>query len=404
MDRFSLDTIEIHGFRGLKRLRLENLGLINILVGENNSGKTSVLEAITILCHPLEPEEWIWVARRRDFGGLFESRIQSLRWCFAQTGQLADPDVFFEGECGMSCEGCYPLRRLTVKYEDIQGGPEPVPTRLVGDPEVEVAVEDVQGTTEPVPTRLARQRTFFEEDGEDLTPRRGARLTHELEFDPERFPESEQRASCFLDVWEYRWEQAGRPPVKQSLIQCETLTPYSYQINRTQVRLLSRRTLSRHEDQLLELVQVFDPAVEKIEILSLQGLRPSIYLRHKRLGSAPLSVFGDGLRRVMLLANTLLSLREGSLLLLDEIEAGIHVSALQHVYDWLEQVARKRGVQVVATTHSLEALDAMALSISSPPEDLVTYHLEQTESETQVRRIDGELLLRLRRERGLDVR
>jgi hypothetical protein len=46
----------------------------------------------------------------------------------------------------------------------------------------------------------------------------------------------------------------------------------------------------------------------------------------------------------------------------------------------------------------------MALTETESPEELVTYHLEQTDEETKVKRIDGDLLLRLRQERGLDVR
>ena len=79
MPRLSLDNVMIDGFRGLKNFRLDGLGLINVLVGPNDSGKTSVLEALSILCNPLEPSEWMWMVRRRDFGRLDETRIQSLR-------------------------------------------------------------------------------------------------------------------------------------------------------------------------------------------------------------------------------------------------------------------------------------------------------------------------------------
>ena len=48
MSNYSLDSVSINGFRGLKDLRLDGLGLINVVVGKNNSGKTSVLEAISI--------------------------------------------------------------------------------------------------------------------------------------------------------------------------------------------------------------------------------------------------------------------------------------------------------------------------------------------------------------------
>src|SRR5437773_7336880 len=125
MPGYSLDNVTIDGFRGLRNFHLDGLGLINILVGPNNSGKTSVLEALSILCNPLDPSEWIWMVRRRDFGGLDETRIQSLRWCFTQSGQLADPELMFEGACTISCNGRFPLRQLHVTYRDIEGEPNP---------------------------------------------------------------------------------------------------------------------------------------------------------------------------------------------------------------------------------------------------------------------------------------
>ena len=39
-------SIQISGYRGLDSFRLEGLGRINLLVGTNNSGKTSILECI----------------------------------------------------------------------------------------------------------------------------------------------------------------------------------------------------------------------------------------------------------------------------------------------------------------------------------------------------------------------
>ena len=80
-------------------MSLEGLGRLNLLVGENNSGKTSVLEALSILCNPMDPYEWLAMVRRRDFGGLDETLIQSLRWSFLQTGELVDPELMFRGFC-----------------------------------------------------------------------------------------------------------------------------------------------------------------------------------------------------------------------------------------------------------------------------------------------------------------
>ena len=184
----------------------------------------------------------------------------------------------------------------------------------------------------------------------------------------------------------------------------ETLTPYSYQINKIQVRSYSRYLLGREKGSLLKLIQEFDPEINGITLASLRGVRPAIYLEHERLGSAPLSVFGDALRRAVLLAGTIPSLKGGGVLLIDEIETGIHASKLNRVLGWLAEVARELRVQVVATTHSLEAVDAIAHAIQATAPDLVTFHLDQTKEQTTVKRIDAGLLSRLRSERGLDVR
>lgn len=44
-----ISSLDIESFRGIKNLCLENLSPINILTGDNNSGKTSVLEVIESL-------------------------------------------------------------------------------------------------------------------------------------------------------------------------------------------------------------------------------------------------------------------------------------------------------------------------------------------------------------------
>ena len=44
-----MDSFEVENFRSLKHLKLEKLARVNLLVGKNNSGKTSVLEGIFLL-------------------------------------------------------------------------------------------------------------------------------------------------------------------------------------------------------------------------------------------------------------------------------------------------------------------------------------------------------------------
>lgn len=49
-----LKSISIKNFKGLKQLELNDLNQINIIVGDNNIGKTNLLEAIYILQSPYD--------------------------------------------------------------------------------------------------------------------------------------------------------------------------------------------------------------------------------------------------------------------------------------------------------------------------------------------------------------
>lgn len=395
MANLSFDEITIDGFRGLRQLTLSGMGRINVLVGENNSGKTSVLEALSIACNPFDPHEWLAMVRRRDFGGLDETRIQSLRWCFPQQGELIDPDFMYEGKCEFKVSGGFPLRKLVVEYHDILGEPVDVGRR-----------------------RIARQSGTGARVAEFDAAWRGAEIAHYVESDiyqPHLFPDSEM-PTIALEIWE------GEPVVRRQIrkprigergffsLRNETLTPYSYQLGQHQVRTYSEQFFQSDEllavgkKQVIDLLREFEPAITDIEIASFRGRRAAIYLNHRQLGPAPLSVFGDALRRAVLLSSTLHMLKGGGLLLVDEVEAGIHISALQRVFGWLANVAKELDVQIVATTHSLEALDGIAGALGDSVNDLVTYHLDQQVDVTKSKRISGEVLRRLRSNRGLDVR
>src|SRR5438105_400509 len=49
-------TVEIRGFRGFRELRLSGLARINLIIGLNNSGKSSILEALGILHTSANPK------------------------------------------------------------------------------------------------------------------------------------------------------------------------------------------------------------------------------------------------------------------------------------------------------------------------------------------------------------
>lgn len=387
MPDYPLQQIEIDSFRGFHDFILPGLGGVNVLVGANNSGKTSLLEAISVLCAPVEPNKLLEMVRFRDPGGIDESRLHSLRWCFRREVALDDPEELLSAQCKMRVDGSFGLKELHIVLQE-----------LVGEPSHE---------------ELERAKRFGRRmDAEKLDQEwRGSSITYRPTFtdsvaDPFQNSLAPEFGTLIWDGLPITRPRSSQPK-NWPRLDCAVIYPYSYQMNPVQVQSLSRVQFGDEGKVVVDLLRQFDPDVLDVDIGSSRGYRPAIYLKHRRLGLAPLSVFGDAMRRSVLLASTLSSLPQGGLLLIDEAEAGIHVEAQQRFFSWLIGTARQRGVQVFMTTHSLEALDALLLGQANTPDEeghLVAYHLEREESVIRSKRFTGDLLHRLRFERGLDVR
>jgi AAA15 family ATPase/GTPase len=365
-----LDNLTIHKFRGLRDLNLQDLGQINILVGGNNSGKTSVLEAISTYCRPLDPLEWLNTSWRREIKSSRKPQLDALRWLFPQNSEVSHAHVY-EGETYVSSNGAFHVRESRAIYQEFEGFLE---------------LTDKENSSES-------QLEIDEIEFDNIL--RGANLELKVttSFSPEGLSET------FVIVENQRFinkkdRYAGLP--------IDTVTPYSHRIEQLQISLLSEAILLGIKPKVIKLLQQMDSEITDLVILSQTGKRPSLYIDHKRVGISPVSAFGDGVRRLLFIALTLAKVR-GGVLLIDEIETAIHTVALGSSFAWIVDWCQRLDVQLFATTHSLEAIDAM-LDASNSETDVVLYRLEKRESQTKAVRIERERLHRLREDLGLEVR
>lgn len=376
-----IQNLQINSFRGLKGLNLSDLGWVNILVGKNNSGKTTILEAISIVCNPLDPFQWIGTSERRLNIGraptALRPSLESIKWLFPQESNDLNARQQYQGEIEISASGSINISVLATISEIYSIGAEKADEEA---PSIEA--EDVN----TLETEYARSGIELE-----------VLSTAPSDGQPKLFDYEIEETFQF---WEdERFVQRKRSRGK-ALVNHVTVYP-SYSSSDVILALrLTQITKEGTKKDLLEVVKLFDPEILDLHVLATSQNRSSLYIEHRKLGLAPFYTFGDGLKKMLLIALTL-PLAKNGIFLIDEIETSIHFSALSQVFTWLIKACKINKTQLFVTTHSLEAVDAM-LEADSEKDEVVAFRLNDDNKPPQ--RFAGELLQRLRSNRGLDVR
>jgi predicted ATP-dependent endonuclease of OLD family len=391
MSKGSLGNITIHKFRGLRDLELKDLGQINLLVGINNSGKTSVLEALSIYCHPLDIRVWLSTARQREqeYRLSRTPSLDALQWLFAHDF-LLDREKLKTGTISISGSGSFSVKQMKATYEEIEGMfvSEKRRRLVTGDDQLSESEDEQIGGSDDL-----------------LEVRKGLDLRVELNTEQlNLFGDEEANLIEDYQLWEHEFLSRASGKREPSLL-TSVVTPASHRSDIGQFRLLSEARFHNFKADVLDLLRQMDHNISDIEILlspDSVSSRFNIYIQHERLGLAPVSTFGDGVRRLLHIALKLASVR-GGIFLIDELESTIHTEALQNSFSWLVKWCKEMDVQLFATTHSLEAVDAL-LEVTEHESDLVLYRLEPKEMQTRVVRHDWDRLKRLREELGQEVR
>ena len=137
------------------------------------------------------------------------------------------------------------------------------------------------------------------------------------------------------------------------------------------IRLGSLRK-RKQGDVVLEALRVIEPRLRSIEENSASGF-PMIWGDIGLSELVPLAVMGEGITRFASIVLTMVEV-PGGVMLIDEVENGIHHSVLTDVWRMIDDASRRFGVQVFATTHSFECVHAADQAIQT--DDLALHRLE----------------------------
>ncbi|MFB5760078.1 AAA family ATPase [Paenibacillus medicaginis] len=364
-----INEVNIRGFRGIKQLNLPHLSQINLFVGQNNSGKTSLLEALELSCRPLDITQLVITSKSRDRvwnGPIRMPTIESVIWMFPHISNEKDEarEIFIESQ----------VNEVKRTYK-------------------------VSCTEQQVLQSISRVTRSKATNIDEVSEEEVRALSIKMEYNDEE--SKREYSEEFILTDQFRFVRDKNIEIK--ILKHRMVTPIDHRVQPISARHLTRSIMSGEKNDIIELLQKFDKNIEGIEVLSPDGRSPVPFFKHKLMGYAPVSVFGDGVRRVLTIATAVLQCKDG-ILLIDEIETAVHTKLFEKFFDWLVSLCEEYNVQLFATTHSLETIDAILSAEKNNLEKLIAYRLETNDDYTDAKKFVGQDLYDIRYELGQDVR
>jgi energy-coupling factor transporter ATP-binding protein EcfA2 len=375
----AFESIEIAAFRGLPHLELSNCGKVNLLVGRNNSGKTSVLEALALLTRPDDLEWWIDTFWSREVKSARTPEREVIKHMFPHLG-VSSPDDLFEG-------------RIELKSRTNNGRSLILTAKIE---EKKMATRDLLYYKLPLADG-SKNPLLFVGDEEHTT------LAADLDVWVIPFTDSPDGARLEgvpLRIL-HQFSERGALPFGKSNRMVQMPSAYVTTVAHRTENLTDKLSYALTEDRrasILSLLQAIQPTITNVEILTRPNQGAQVWLKDEKTGWMPISTAGDGLRRALHFAAAAATAK-GGVLLIDEIESALHRDTLRKIFGHLLSESKALDVQIFATTHSLEALDAI-LAESTEESPLVVYNL----SPAGAHRTPLNRLRTIREEHGLDIR
>jgi predicted ATPase len=141
--------------------------------------------------------------------------------------------------------------------------------------------------------------------------------------------------------------------------------------------------------RILEIIRSV-PEQDISDITYLETPRGEVMVQlHETFGGRAVpreaALLSDGTLRVLAMAAALFSVPEGSVIVVEEIDNGVHPSRAEKLLQDLQRVARERGLRVLLTTHNPALLDAI------PPDavpDIVACYRDPEEGDSRLIRLE----------------
>ena len=335
-------SFNIQRFRCFEHLDIKALTQFNLITGYNNSGKSTLLEALWMHSGPDRPD--------------LPLRMLQFRGISAPDTERLAHDLFFNfniyAPIRLTAHGDWGRQPRVLKVEALS---EPKPISISPQANGRQVPDHQEVGTTPV-SNTSLILSYLDEKGHSFNSK--ARWTP---TNHDKFGNYEMDLSI---------ESDHAPPRPNNIL----LAPLNRRTPLENSIQLDRVIQDGHEAAVVECLKAIDPRIRHIRTMA--SPKTMIYTDVGLSRLIPLGLLGDGVNRLLSLSLAMFEAQDG-MLLVDEIENGLHHKVLEQVWQQLQTLADLCNVQIIATTHSGECLTAaMRAFHGSDPENLSVHRLD----------------------------
>ena len=369
-----INNLIIEGYRGFQRFEMSGLSRINLFVGTNNSGKTSALEALYLLVTNSDPQTLWKICQSRGELRMPEQLPQRPMQPELELGHLFNGHQINLGSSfQITASNSNPIRTSILKITE---------AKIEDNPQLFLMALN------EAPDQVGARLALSIQNGSDRIA--SIPITH--------------RGSINQGAINLLTNMIANQPVnalQSPLINAQYVSNASLtfpELNSSWGNIV----LTEDENRVIRALQYLDSDIERIAAINSPffGIqqRGGFVIKMRNVDQPiPIGSLGDGVWRMLALAIALIRSRNG-ILIVDEIDTGLHYSVMTSMWKMIVEASKTYNVQVFATTHSNDCIKALA----SIDEDEISIHRIEPENKHSVQYSADEM--RSAAEHNIEVR
>lgn len=326
-----IEQVNITNFRCFKHLEVEDLKRINLLVGENSSGKSAFLESIFISSGSLAPNVVFQMRGLRKMGNQIVVPVD------APSYRGIWEDLFFNFQ---------QEKKISIKAS--------------GNPSSDSRSLSIQYVADAGPQELPFGKQSSA-SGDNSQQQVGGMPQIEFTWKRANFPETKAKPRVSPTGWQFDVSRVD-------LFPCVWFSPGATETPDENAKRFSELDKTGEASTVLEVLKKEFPFILDLSIDYHAGIPMMFAKVQGKPKKMPVPLVSDGINRLLGIAVALGNFRGGTILI-DQLEDGFHHRLLPSIWKSLYLLAKEFNVQLFVSTHSAECIAAMKPILNGNEED-----------------------------------